>query len=279
MVRAGSGPDRQPLDESTASELLSFSADPSRGLEPLLAKISELAAEAANSDLGAAVFLDDRPLDRAHCHVLDIRSGLAVSDPERAEAWRRAIKAPSRSESLPTPCDLEGSEGLRLFEASRSAIRIYLLGDDRDASMIQVESSKADAFGDDHAAAINGVARVAELVLRRFLLRSHANHKGLRLHIVGGSPALLELEEQLRIIGRGAKSSVLITGERGVGKELAAFAIHHFSPRRLGPFVAINSAALTETLFSDELFGHERGAYTGANEQRRGALLAADGGT
>jgi DNA-binding NtrC family response regulator len=96
--------------------------------------------------------------------------------------------------------------------------------------------------------------------------------------IVGSSPALAEALDRVR---RAAATdvTVVLTGESGTGKELFARALHVLSPRAPGPFVAVNVAALPESLVENELFGHERGAYTGASERRAGRFELADGGT
>jgi transcriptional regulator with GAF, ATPase, and Fis domain len=99
-----------------------------------------------------------------------------------------------------------------------------------------------------------------------------------RQGIVGESPALLRLMDMVARVA-GTDTSVLILGESGTGKEMVANAIHRQSPRALRPFVAINCAALTETLLESELFGHEKGAFTGAVAQKRGKLELAEGGT
>jgi two-component system nitrogen regulation response regulator GlnG len=96
--------------------------------------------------------------------------------------------------------------------------------------------------------------------------------------ILGQAPAM---QDVFRIIGRLSQShaTVLITGESGTGKELVASALHRHSPRAQKPFVAINTAAIPKDLLESELFGHERGAFTGAQNMRRGRFEQADGGT
>jgi transcriptional regulator with GAF, ATPase, and Fis domain len=96
--------------------------------------------------------------------------------------------------------------------------------------------------------------------------------------IVGESPALSTIISQLGRVAE-TKATVLIRGESGTGKELVARAIHLSSPRRDAPFVCLNCAALTETLLESELFGHEKGAFTGATERMIGKFEAADKGT
>jgi two-component system, NtrC family, nitrogen regulation response regulator GlnG len=96
--------------------------------------------------------------------------------------------------------------------------------------------------------------------------------------IIGQAPAT---QEVFRVIGRLSQShaTVLITGESGTGKELVASALHRHSPRAAKPFIAINTAAIPKDLLESELFGHERGAFTGAQNMRRGRFEQADGGT
>jgi DNA-binding NtrC family response regulator len=96
--------------------------------------------------------------------------------------------------------------------------------------------------------------------------------------MVGSSPIMQEVFAMIQQVAP-SRASVLITGESGTGKELAARAIHQLSPRRSAPFVAINCAAMPDTLMESELFGHEKGAFTGAVERRAGAFELAQNGT
>ncbi|MBZ9567099.1 nitrogen regulation protein NR(I) [Modicisalibacter tunisiensis] len=102
--------------------------------------------------------------------------------------------------------------------------------------------------------------------------------EGLTTEIIGEAPAM---QEVFRAIGRLSQShiTVLINGESGTGKERVAQALHQHSPRRAHPFIALNMAAIPKDLMESELFGHEKGAFTGATAQRRGRFEQADGGT
>jgi two-component system response regulator AtoC len=97
--------------------------------------------------------------------------------------------------------------------------------------------------------------------------------------VIGGSPAMLQVKALLARVAASPASTVLLTGETGTGKDLAAKAIHYHSERSARPFINITASALPEQLLESELFGHERGAFTDARQQKRGLLETADGGT
>ena len=97
--------------------------------------------------------------------------------------------------------------------------------------------------------------------------------------IIGDSRAVAEVKKLLGKIAASPASTVLLTGESGTGKDLAAKVIHYTSARAARPFMNITCSALTETLLESQLFGHERGAFTDAKQQKRGLLESADGGT
>src|ERR1700682_6410838 len=109
-------------------------------------------------------------------------------------------------------------------------------------------------------------------------LQRQLAYQGVLVDLVGSCAPMQEVFSLVRQVAP-SKAAVLITGESGTGKELVARAIHHLSPRRAGPFVAINCAAMPETLMESELFGHEKGAFTGAVERRQGCFELAQNGT
>ena len=109
-------------------------------------------------------------------------------------------------------------------------------------------------------------------------LERELSYRGVLGDLVGQSPAMQQVFALIRQVAP-SKAAVLITGESGTGKELAARAIHQLSPRKGGPFVAINCAALPDSLMESELFGHEKGAFTGAVDRRAGCFELAQNGT
>ena len=112
----------------------------------------------------------------------------------------------------------------------------------------------------------------------RSLRLALSDRQQLSTRLVGHSPAMLRLREQIGALA-ATKADVLILGETGSGKEVVARALHDLSSRRNGPFVAINAGALAESVVESELFGHEPGAFTGAQKRRIGKFEFANGGT
>jgi len=161
-----------------------------------------------------------------------------------------------------------------------------LLG--RDGELLGVlygESQRSEALDERHLELVTAIAGIASLAFENALhLRwLEGENRRLREHqlehdLVGESPPMRRLLDLIARVAR-AESTALILGESGTGKELAAQAIHRSSPRSSGPFVAVNCATLSETLLQSELFGHEKGAFTGAVERKIGKFEAARGGT
>ncbi len=132
---------------------------------------------------------------------------------------------------------------------------------------------------------IDGLVHQLDRALERRRLRAEVGHLKKRLadqsrieSIVGSSPPMQAVYETVLQVAP-SRASVLITGESGTGKELVAAAVHEHSPRAKKPFIKLHCAALAETLLESELFGHERGAFTGAVARRDGRFSQADGGT
>jgi transcriptional regulator with GAF, ATPase, and Fis domain len=147
-------------------------------------------------------------------------------------------------------------------------------------------SEPAVRFGEDELQLLTGIAEVAAAPLASALRMAQLEHDNERLltELAGHQP-LIGTSERMRAVHRfvmkvaASDSTVLVTGASGTGKELVARAIHRASARSGRPFAAINCAAITETLLESELFGHEKGAFTGAYAQKKGRFEEADGGT
>ncbi len=140
-----------------------------------------------------------------------------------------------------------------------------------DADHLEFTMAVAEHFG----AITRQLDRQESLTAENQVLRDQLR---VESELVGSSPAIRSIESQ---IGRVASTNatVLIRGESGSGKELVARAIHYSSPRKEGPFICLNCAALTETLLESELFGHEKGAFTGATDKKIGKFESANKGT
>lgn len=126
------------------------------------------------------------------------------------------------------------------------------------------------------------VARVLDVVSLRRRLEAELEHRDSQYqlsHLVAQSHVMKQLLEQVREVAENPKSSVMLLGETGTGKEFLARVIHHNGARASEPFVGVNCTAIPKELFESELFGFERGAFTGANQRKLGLLEKAEGGT
>ena len=188
---------------------------------------------------------------------------------------------------LPPNVD-EISEGLAIVEvahAKHPAVPVIVITASA-SKRAALEAVKRGAYGffekpfdsDEVSHHVRQAARVRQLEKENLRLRSElCVHKGFA-HLVGESPSLERILKQARAVA-GTRATVLLTGENGTGKEMLALAIHEESPRADGPFVAVSCAALPESLIESELFGYEKGAFTGALTGKKGRFELADGGT
>lgn len=180
---------------------------------------------------------------------------------------------------------MSGIEALQRIKAYNPAIPILIMTAYSSVDSA-VEALKAGAYDYltkplDFEALKLGLARALEhagLKAENAALKSRLSADYELENIIGKSRPMKELVEMLAMVAP-SEATVLITGESGTGKELIAKSIHHNSPRKDQPLVVVNCAALSETLLESELFGHEKGAFTGADRRREGRFKQADRGT
>jgi two-component system nitrogen regulation response regulator GlnG len=208
-------------------------------------------------------------------------SGMQARAFEQAD---RALEALSRGEPdvLITDIRMPGTSGLKLLDEvqaqhPRLPVIVMTAHSDLDSAVAAYQGGAFEylpkPFDIDEAVAL--VRRAAQ---QQTKLPELPPTQEQIPELLGHAPAM---QEVFRAIGRLSRSSmtVLITGESGTGKELVARALHRHSPRSAKPFIALNTSAFTADLLESELFGHEKGAFTGADALRRGRFEQADGGT
>ena len=234
---------------------------------------------------GRIVFVDDEPdLCAAAADWLDA-SGFDVavfSDPQQALG---SIDS-AACDCVVSDMRMPGLSGLDLLRAMRERdpeLPVVLLTGHADVPLA-VEAIQAGAYhflekpyDAEQLVSIldNGVERRR---LKREIQRLQRGSEDMETRLIGISPIMANVRRSVQRLA-DIDVDVLITGETGTGKEVVARALHDFGHRRAGPFVAINCAAIPETIFESEIFGHERGAFTGAQASREGRIAYASGGT
>ncbi|AIR88621.1 sigma-54-dependent transcriptional regulator [Pseudomonas cremoricolorata] len=234
------------------------------------------------------ILVDDDPhLRQALSQTLDL-AGLKVTALSDAQGLAERI-----GEDWPgvvvSDIRMPGIDGLQLLEQLHGRdpeLPVLLITGHGDVPLA-VQAMRAGAydflekpFASD--ALLDSVRRA--LALRRLVLDNRSlrlalsDRQQLATRLVGQAPSMLRLHEQIGALA-GTRADVLILGETGAGKEVVARALHDLSSRRDGPFVAINAGALAESVVESELFGHEPGAFTGAQKRRIGKFEFANGGT
>jgi Nif-specific regulatory protein len=258
-----------------------------RDLDELQAQILDLIFEVAPAERGA-ILLDGtngREFNSVFARNRDAGNDRAVRV-SRTIAERVLLQGLAILGS-----DVPGSTGLGAVESLialqvRSLLCVPLTIYQRTIGCIYLDTiNVADRFNDDHLQLVTAIAGISAVALenaRRLQWLEQENQRltteiTLDRTLVGESPRMKDVFQFLARVAP-TDATVLVGGESGTGKELAARAIHRKSPRASKPFVAINCAAIPENLLESELFGYEKGAFTGAVSQKKGRLEMADGG-
>ena len=259
-----------------------------RKLELLERELLECIFDVVPASRGAILLTGENPDEFSSVYSWERNNGAVEPFPVSGTVVRKVLgeRVGVLSADVSGDTALESAKSLILTE-TRSLLAVPLTVFDRVLGLIYLDASDPRAKLDkDHLELMTAVAAISAIALEnaRHVERLEDENRRLKAEIsiehnmVGESAPMRSV---YRFVSRVAPtdSTVLITGESGTGKELVARAIHRNSPRSSKPFVAINCAALTETLLESELFGHEKGAFTGAVAQKRGKLEVADGGT
>ncbi|MBE7926229.1 sigma-54-dependent transcriptional regulator [Pseudomonas saudiphocaensis] len=234
------------------------------------------------------LLVDDDPyLRKALSQTLDL-AGLSVLDLDDARNLAQRLPADWPGVVV-SDIRMPGIDGLQLLQQLQShdaELPVLLITGHGDVQLA-VQAMRAGVYDFlekpfPSEALLDSVRRalaLRQLVLdNRSLRLALADRQQLSARLLGQSPAMQRLREQIGALA-GTQADVLILGETGAGKEVVARALHDLSSRRDGPFVAINAGALAESVVESELFGHEAGAFTGAQKRRIGKFEFANGGT
>jgi two-component system nitrogen regulation response regulator GlnG len=210
------------------------------------------------------------------------QADIDVTSFEDANNVMRKLAA-DQPDAIVTDVRMPGMNGLELLEGINEKypelpVIIMTAHSDLDSAVSAYEGGAFEYLPKpfDVDEAVDMVRRAVDVHRRKLADSEHDDEE--TPEIIGEAPAM---QEVFRAIGRLARSNitVLINGESGTGKELVALALHRHSPRADEPFIALNTAAIPKDLLESELFGHEKGAFTGANSMRQGRFEQADGGT
>ena len=257
-----------------------------RGVEALQQKLLELLFEVVPAQRGAILLTHGNGLEGASVFGLD-----RIHGPNEAIRVSRAIAEQvlkDGSAMLISDPPIQRADSESLSEASLSSLLcVPLMMLDQPLGVLYLDTNEPGThFDQDHAQLVSAIAAIAAVAIenaRRFEWLESENERlqadvNIEHNMVGESPLMKQVYQFISKVAP-TDSTVLITGESGTGKELAARALHQNSKRCNRPFVAVNCAALAESLLESELFGHEKGAFTGALTAKKGRLEIADGGT